>query len=80
MRTAVEVVTSMPRGMVDEEQTGGSVESGEALWLPCAPAITRVYLNPTATSNVYGCLQRIQKKYQLLLSEQGCYVVYQNCA
>lgn len=54
MRTAVEVVTSMPRGMVDEEQTGGSVESGEALWLPCAPAITRVYLNPTATSNVHG--------------------------
>lgn len=69
MRTAVEVVTSMPRGMVDEEQTGGSVESGEALWLPCAPAIARVYLNPTATSNVHGCRQRIPPKNTLALTE-----------
>lgn len=55
MCTAVEVMTPIPRGMVDEEQTGRGVESGEALWLPCAPAIARINFYPTATSDVHRC-------------------------
>lgn len=58
MCTAVEVMTPIPRGMVDEEQTGGGVESGEALWSPCAPAIARINFYPTATSDVHSCFEK----------------------
>lgn len=61
MCTAVEVMTPIPRGMVDEKQTGRGVESGEAFWSSCAPAIARIDLNPTATSDVNSCFKTNRK-------------------